>query len=152
MQSAIAIHTLGDKLGPDKVKTVTTTWQKMKDIVKKACSTRSLAVTRLTVYRQLQVPAQVVRTQAPPGTNVWRKDARAWNSQDPSNGSGWRVVPESIWYLSWFPPGDIAVASLSSELVTKTNPNLTTIWYEIQYFDSFINWRRFNHHFLKSSI
>ena len=64
--------------------------------------------------------------------NVWRKDARTLISRDPSIRSGWRLKLIEIWYISWFPPRDIAVVTLSSELVTKTNPNLTTVFHEIQ--------------------
>ena len=88
-----------------------------------------LAVTWLTVYRQLQVPAQRTLTRPPPGTYVWRKNVQTWNSQDPSVRLGRRLVPESISYLSWFTPRDISVGSLSSTLVIKTNLTFETIWW-----------------------
>ena len=39
--------------------------------VEKYCSTRSLAVTRLTVYRQMQVPALLLLPAVVPHKNLW---------------------------------------------------------------------------------
>ena len=49
-----------------------------------ACSARSPAVTKLTVYRRLQVPAQDARTCRPPGKNVGQIDLCVVIALDPS--------------------------------------------------------------------
>ena len=57
-------------------------------MVGQACSTRSPAVTRLTVYRRLQVPAQGIGTCAEAGTYVGKMDACAPISLAPSTRFG----------------------------------------------------------------
>ena len=49
-----------------------------------ACSTSPLAVTRLTVYRQLHIPTQVTRPAPGPGTYVWQNRVRVKISRDSS--------------------------------------------------------------------
>ena len=84
-----------------------------------SCSTRSLAVTRLTVYRQLQVPAQFARTPTPKNNYVLPWCGWICFSPDPVVRI-WRCSVASFQiHLSWDMQRGVAIHTLSAGLVAN---------------------------------
>ena len=84
MQNLKSVAALGEELGRKEVKWKTTIFRKSDFLQEKLALRGSLAVTWLTVYRQLQVPTQVTRPAPGPGTYVWQNRVRVKISRDSS--------------------------------------------------------------------
>ena len=86
MQNLMSIAALGEELGSEEVKWKTTIFRKLCFLQEKLALRGSLAVTWLTVYRQLQVPTQVTWPAEAADTNAWQTRVRVKISRDSSIG------------------------------------------------------------------
>ena len=74
MQNLKSVAALGEELGSEEVKWKTTIFRKSCFLQEKLALRGSLAVTWLTVYRQLQVPVRMLWPRARVRKNVWGVD------------------------------------------------------------------------------
>ena len=82
MQKLKSVAALGEELGRDEAKWKTTIFRKLDFLQGKLALRGSLAVTWLTVYRQLQVHAQVTWPATVAGKNVWQNKVRVKIARD----------------------------------------------------------------------
>ena len=84
MQILKSVAALGEMLGGNEAKWKTTIFRKFDFLQEKLALRGSLAVTWLTVYRQLQVPTQVTWPAEAAGNNAWQNLVRVNISRDSS--------------------------------------------------------------------